>query len=118
MAKYKEKNRWKRRLNFIREALKRRDLSFLVYRLKWNLATKFKYPLKFPVHIDLEINSNCNYRCIMCPHGLGTIRNDMPMMKLETAKKILDELAENKVYSVKLLWRGEPAIHPHLVDIV
>ena len=118
MAVYKEINKWERRLNFIKEAVKRRDLSFVVYRLKWNLATKYKWLLPFPVHVDIEINSNCNYKCVFCPHGLGTIRNDLPMMSLETAKKIIDELKKNKVYSIKLLWRGEPTLHPNLADIV
>ena len=117
MAEYKEINRFKRRINFIKEILKRKDLSFAIYRLKWELATKFKYPLSFPVHIDLEINSNCNYRCLFCPHGTGEMRNDMPMMNLETVEKILDELAKNKVYSIKFNWRGEPALYPHLIDI-
>jgi len=115
---YKEINRWKRRGAFFKEILKRRDLSFVVYRLKWELATKFKIAFPFPAHIDLEINSNCNYKCIFCPHGTGQMRNDMPLMTLETAKKIMDELAKNKVYSVKLNWRGEPAFHPQLSEIV
>ena len=118
MAIYKEINKWRRRWNFWREILKRKDASFLIYRLKWELAARFKYPLKFPVHIDLEINSNCNYRCVFCPHGTGEMKNDMPIMSFETAKKILDELAKNKVYSIKLNWRGEPALHPDLAEIV
>lgn len=118
MAKYKEINRWQRKLNFIKEILKRKDLSFAMYRIKWELATQKKYQLSFPVHIDLEINSNCNCRCIFCPHGTGETRNDLPIMSLETAKKILDELAKNKVYSIKLNWRGEPALHPNLAGIV
>jgi len=117
MADYKEINRWQRRLNFWKEVIKRRDLSFLVYRLKWELATKFKLPLPFPVHVDLEINSNCNYRCLFCPHGTGEMRNDIPQMSFETAKRVLDELTENKVYSIKLNWRGEPALHPNLDGI-
>lgn len=117
MAGYKEINWFERKTNFIKEVLKRRDLSFLIYRLKWNLATKFKFLLRFPVHVDVEINSNCNYRCAFCPHGTGQMRNDLPMMSLDVAKKILDELAENKVYSIKLNWRGEPALHPDLAEI-
>ncbi|MDP2947538.1 MAG: radical SAM protein [Nanoarchaeota archaeon] len=117
MASYKEINKWPRRWNFWQEILKRRDLSFAMYRLKWELATKFKYLLSFPVHIDLEINSNCNYKCIFCPHGTGEMRNDMPIMSLDTAKRILDELAKNRVYSIKLNWRGEPALHPNLAEI-
>jgi len=118
MAKYQEINKWKRRWNFWKEIFERKDLSFLIYRLKWELATKFKFPLPFPVHIDLEINSNCNYRCLFCPHGTGEMRNDLPQMSLQLAKKVLQELAKNKVYSVKLNWRGEPALHPNLPEIV
>jgi radical SAM protein with 4Fe4S-binding SPASM domain len=117
MASYKEINKWQRKWNFWKEVLKRRDWSFLIYRLKWNLATKYKFLLGFPVHVDLEINSNCNYRCIFCPHGTGEMRNDLPMMSLETAKRVLNELAKNRVYSIKLNWRGEPALHPHLAEI-
>ncbi len=104
-------------MDFIKELLKRRDLSFLIYRLKWELATKLKFPLSFPVHIDLEINSNCNYRCLFCPHGTGQMRNDLPLMSFETAKRILNKLGKNKVYSIKLNWRGEPALHPNLAEI-
>ena len=117
MANYKEINKFRRKLNFIKEIFKRQDLSFLIYRLKWKLAANFKYVLKFPVHVDIEINSSCNYRCIFCPHGTGAMRNDMPLMSIETAKRILNELAENKVYSIKLNWRGEPVIHPGLAEI-
>lgn len=117
MASYKEINKLERMLNVVREVIKRHNLSFLIYRLKWNLSGKYKYPLKFPVHIDLEINSNCNYRCIFCPHGTGEMGNDMPMMSVEVAKRILNELVKNKVYSIKLNWRGEPALHPQLVEI-
>jgi len=116
-SKYKEINKLARMLNAAKEMIKRRDLSFLFYRLKWNLAGKYKIHLRFPVHIDVEINSNCNYRCIFCPHGTGEMRNDMPMMSEQTAKRILDELADNKVYSIKLNWRGEPALHPKLAEI-
>jgi len=116
-SKYKEINKLARMLNAAKEMIKRRDLSFLFYRLKWNLAGKYKVHLRFPVHIDVEINSNCNYRCIFCPHGTGEMRNDMPMMSEQTAKRILDELADNKVYSIKLNWRGEPALHPKLAEI-
>jgi len=118
VKKYKEINKWQRRRDFLKELVKRKDLSFLIYRLKWWLATKFKFLFPFPVHIDLEINSNCNYKCIFCPHGTGEMRNDLPQMSLEVAKKILDELAKNKVYSVKLNWRGEPALHRSLAEIV
>lgn len=118
MASYQEINKWQRRWNFVKEILKRRDLSFAIYRSKWQLATQKKYALKFPVHVDLEINSNCCYRCIFCPHGTGEMGNDMPMMSFQTAKKVLDELGKNKVYSIKLNWRGEPALHPNLAEIV
>jgi len=118
MAKYKEINKWQRKFNFLKEILKRKDLSFAIYRIKWELATQKKFPLSFPTHIDLEINSNCCYKCIFCPHGTGEMRNDMPVMNFETVKKILDELGQNKVYSVKLNWRGEPGLHPQLAEIV
>jgi radical SAM protein with 4Fe4S-binding SPASM domain len=117
MGAYKEINKFERILNTVKEMIKRHNLSFLVYRLKWNLAGKCKVRLRFPVHVDVEINSNCNYKCVFCPHGTGEMGNDMPMMSEEMARKILDELAENKVYSIKLNWRGEPALHPKLAEI-
>ena len=118
MASYKEINKLERFFNVIKEMIKRRDLSFLIYRIKWNLGGKNKILFSFPAHIDIEINSNCNYRCVFCPHGTGEMRNDLPMMGFEMAKRILDELVKNGTYSIKLNWRGEPALHPQLAEIV
>ncbi|MBT5342937.1 radical SAM protein [Candidatus Woesearchaeota archaeon] len=39
-------------------------------------------------------------------------------MRWELFTKIIDEASKNKVYSIRLSWRGEPLIHPKVVDMI
>jgi radical SAM protein with 4Fe4S-binding SPASM domain len=39
-------------------------------------------------------------------------------MDWELYKKIIDECANSSLYSIKLSWRGEPLVHPKVVDMV
>ena len=39
-------------------------------------------------------------------------------MDMALFKKIIDEGAENGLYSIKLSLRGEPLLHPQIIDMV
>ena len=40
--------------------------NFDDYRQKWDGAINAKFLSDFPIHIDLELTSNCNLKCEMC----------------------------------------------------
>ncbi|MBW2990876.1 radical SAM protein [Candidatus Woesearchaeota archaeon] len=92
------------------------DLKYRWYRFKWIFAPRWFWVTRFPTHLDIEITSACNLRCIMC---FQTLNPPKPgFMKMELFKKIVDEGAKKGLCSIKLNWRGEPLLHPKVIDMV
>ncbi len=113
---YREHKDFKSHLNF----LWRRCLSpkYLIYRGKWHWAPRFDHVLKFPTHVDIELNNTCNLRCVMCPHGFDetpAFKASLGYMDFEMAKSIVDEGVSKGMFSCKFNWRGEPLVHRELL---
>lgn len=93
------------------------------YRKKWKEFPK-KYILeRAPIHLDIETSSICNLRCPMCTCTIELEKGKESnikygLMKMEMYKRIIDEAADIGVSSIKLNWRGEPTMNPHLVEMV
>ncbi len=83
---------------------------FIHYRRKSNLLPYL------PVRLWIELTSNCNYRCIMCPNK-DLSKEDKGFMDLDLYKKIVDE-ASAFIFDVNLAHRGESLLHPHLVEAI
>ena len=86
---------------------------YLNYRLKWNLLGKYPLKTRVPIHVDIELSSFCNIKCIMCPQG----KEDYEVIKrglmdFELARKVIQECAEFGVTSLKFSGRGEAMLHP------
>src|SRR3954453_16057642 len=70
-----------------------------------------------PRELQLEVTSACNLRCAMC-----LVRYRPPVNKVRGAmdvglfRRLLSELPGLR--RVTLQGRGEPLLHPHLVDMV
>lgn len=92
-------------------------LPHLVDRVKFRIFPKFAIVADFPSHLDVESASACQMRCPMC---FTTYMDDglKGIMKYPLFTKIVDEAARRGVYSIKLSWRGEPLLNPHIVDMV
>ena len=97
----------------------RRDERFLEYRRRW-----FEYPRDFivgdfPIHLDIETTNACNLKCPFCA---VTYRNWGPyrrgFMDMALFRKIIDEGVANGLYSIKLSLRGEPMLHPKILDMI
>lgn len=86
-------------------------IRYYLYRIKWHLAAFVKF--KKPVHIDLELNNNCNQSCIMCWH----CSKDTPFEK-HTSSDIslldIEKIRSSGAKSIKLNWRGEPLLYKSL----
>jgi radical SAM protein with 4Fe4S-binding SPASM domain len=92
-------------------------IKYSLYRLKWNYYPKLDIVSQFPFHVDIETTDACNLRCIMCVHGTSKVK-DVGMMEMNFAKRLIDEVSYYKTYSIKFNWRGEPALHNGLVELV
>ena len=74
----------------------------------------------YPDHVDLELSASCNMVCPMCYTVTPAFKNSVPHVNMpyDLFQKIVDELAEHKVFSIRLSWRGEPTLHPHFMDCI
>ena len=109
-----------KKLDNIRYFFKRGHTLRLAWdRLKWHWLPKYGIAPRFPQTVDIETSLGCQLRCPMCSReqmvskfaGGGNMNYDM-------YKAIIDECAANNVFSIKLSWRGEPTVHPRLIDMV
>jgi len=91
--------------------------DYCINRWQWNNFPKWHYVADFPLHVDFEASFRCNLKCPMCfrPH---IQRQDWSDMDYELYKKGIIECAKNNLYSIRLNWRGESTLNPHLVDMV
>ena len=118
MANYKEINHFQRKLNVFFEWVKRGfDLDFFLYRFKWNLVAKYDVVLPFPLHLDIETTDACNLKCVMCVHGTTGVP-DTGRIDMDFAKGLIDQAAAGGTKSIKFNWRGEPALHTGLEELV
>ena len=94
--------------------------AYLMNRFRWYFYPKMRYAARFPNHVDIETSSACDMRCPMC----YTITDEFKqlvkprIMKFDLFKKIVDECAANGVYSIRVSLRGEPFLHPQIVDMI
>ncbi|HRR40893.1 MAG TPA: radical SAM protein [Syntrophales bacterium] len=73
---------------------------------------------EFPVHLDLEASSRCNLRCTFCDKLPLMTKEQFGDMDFRLYRKIIDEGRERLLWSVKLSYRGEPLLNPHLAEMV
>lgn len=96
---------------------KRRPLTFFMNRVQWYLYPNLKHVSGFPVHVDFETSSICNLKCPMCYRPHRADKND-GVMDFGLYKDAVDECARHGLYSIRLSWRGEPTLNPHIVEMV
>ncbi len=86
------------------------------YRWKWGNYPRLKLLDRVPIHLDIEITTRCNLKCVMCERTITPPKLlDLPM---KTYKKIIDEFAEKGGASIKLCYLGEPLLYPHLIPAI
>ncbi len=90
--------------------------EYLEYRRKWNENPKNHLTGEFPIHLDLEATSVCNLKCFMCFQSFAPPPRGF--MAMELYKKIIDEGSKKGLCSLKLMYRGEPLLHPNIVEMV
>ena len=90
--------------------------DFKDYRQKWDGAINAKFLSDFPIHIDLELTSNCNLKCEMCWQSKDPDAFPRGFMSMKLFKKIIDEGVKNGLCAIKLQSRGEAMMHPKIFE--
>jgi radical SAM protein with 4Fe4S-binding SPASM domain len=111
---------WSERLRFNLIRGRGHLMAYTINRIRWYLYPRLRYAGSFPDHVDIETSSACDMRCPMCytvtPEFKKLVKPKL--MDFELFKKIVDECAANGVYSIRVSLRGEPFLHPRIVDMV
>jgi len=97
------------------------DPRFYVYRYRFNHPNKCKIS-SYPVDVIAEAANICNLRCTMCfqsdPALPVSKTTKVPLMSMDTFKKITDESAKYWLPALKLSWRGESLLNPNFTDMI
>jgi organic radical activating enzyme len=95
--------------------------SYMMDRFRWHIYPRIHVVSKFPTHIDLELSNACNLGCPMCYTTTDEFKSKIKktLMDYELFKKIIDECTKyDSHYSIRLSWRGEPFLHPQIIDMI
>lgn len=93
---------------------------YLKNRVQWYLYPNIRRVSRFPLHLDIETTAKCNLHCPMCPrrHLSQERYNAYDHMDMALYIKLVDECAENNIYSIRLSWRGEVLINSNLAECI
>jgi sulfatase maturation enzyme AslB (radical SAM superfamily) len=105
---------------YLRNELRRSRGKFFSYiRNRWQWV---HYPQKrrlavFPLNVDIEVSSACQIRCTHCfrQHMDIGLNEFMP---LDMYKTIVAECGRHGLFTLKFSMRGEPLLHPDIVEMV
>ena len=92
-------------------------LSYLKNRYQWK-----RYPAKqiiapFPLNVDIEVSSKCQIQCDHCFRQYMQVgENDF--MPWDMYRQIVDECGRYGLFTLKFSMRGEPLLHPDIVEMV
>lgn len=70
----------------------------------------------FPSRVLLELTSQCNLDCVMCPRTV--LDRTITSMPKEIAKRCIDELDNQKIQALWLYNIGESLLHPNFKEIL
>lgn len=95
-------------------------LKYVRNRVQWYIYPNMKKVSPFPLHLDIEVAATCNMRCPMCANRfVGEEKfKQYGRMDVELFTRIVDEAADNNIFSLRLSWRGEVFTHPRFLELV
>ncbi len=96
--------------------------AFYMYRYRFNSYPNKCKVGKYPLDVIAEASNICNLRCSMCFQSDGTLPVEkaakVPLMPMDTFRKIADECAQYKIPALKLSWRGEPLLNENFIEML
>ena len=96
-------------------------LGFLVNRFQWYYYPKNTIVKKdFPLHVDIEASNTCQMNCPMCYTVSDYFKENIErkFIDWDLFVKVVDQCIEANVFSIRLSWRGEPLMHPRILDMI
>lgn len=93
------------------------------YRFAWEWRPYRKSAGSYPLAVDVELCSYCNFRCGMCQQNSNWWNKEgktvkQSYMEWKVFRKVVDECVDMGVHSMKVNWRGEPMANPIIYKYV
>ncbi len=93
--------------------------EYLEYRRCWMDNPKSFILRKMPMHLDIEASSRCNLRCTFCDKLPNLKPGQLGNLEMDLFTHIIDQFTdENRLWGLKLSYRGEPLINRDVPDMV
>ena len=93
--------------------------EFQEYRRCWIENPKSFVLRNMPMHLDIEASSRCNLRCSFCDKLPNLKSGQLGNIDLALFKHIIDQFDQsNRLWGLKLSYRGEPLINREVPDMV
>ena len=91
--------------------------SYLKNRYQWQHYPRRRKVTAFPLNVDIEVSSRCQLLCDHCFRQYMDVgENDF--MPMEMYREIVAECGQHKLFTLKFSMRGEPLLHPQIVEMV
>jgi radical SAM protein with 4Fe4S-binding SPASM domain len=84
------------------------EARYQAYRAMWNKVAEANEVLEYPLHVDMELNNDCNLKCECCRQHFNPLEGRQMPKILE--EKIFEEM-EGKITACKPNYLGEPLLH-------
>ena len=97
--------------------------TYTEYRENWARISKGELLTEFPIHLNFELNHECNLKCSICltahpPDTWNLADRKNKIISLETFKKIIDEGVPKGLRSISLNGFNEPLLLGNIPDYV
>lgn len=95
-------------------------LPYLKNRYIWYFYPRQGKLTDFPTHVDIETSSVCQLNCPMCYTTTDYFKEHVhrQLLDFDLFTKIIDECRQSDLFSIRLSWRGEPLLHPRILDML
>lgn len=91
--------------------------AYLWNRIQWNYFHRMGRVPGFPLNIDVEPSSACSLECDHCFRQYMDM-GESALMEMGLYRRIVDECAACGLFTLKFSMRGEPTLHPEIVEMV
>lgn len=110
----------KKQFQFSYNRARGHPLAYLKNRVIWYYFPRFHIITEFPAHVDLEISSACDLKCPMCYTQTDKFKALVKKQLMDFAlfKNLTDECVRYKTYSIRISLRGEPFLHPNVIEMI
>ena len=93
--------------------------EYLEYRRCWMENPPAFILRDMPLHLDIEASSKCNLRCTFCDKLPNLKPGQLGNLDFSLFQHIIDQFSgENKLWGLKLSYRGEPMLNPKVPEMV